>query len=101
MVIFQGLFGSKKKFSFDNFFWIDEFGISVNSRLSHGWSLKGERVFKKVTKVKSTNFTCCVAMTTRGVFYYKLKKLAFDGAHYLSIFFFLIFFSYNIFSQNF
>ena len=76
----------KGKFTINNFFFLDEFGITIDSRKHYGRSKAGKRAYKSVAKIKSKNFSICCIISYSEVVFYLLQDHPFNEGTFRGIF---------------
>jgi transposase len=54
----------------DQFIFIDEFGVSISTRIGRGRSKRGFRAVEIVPNIRTKNISVCAAMNSRGVLYF-------------------------------
>ena len=63
----------------EKIFFVDEYGIQVNSRTNYGRSRKGERANKRVKCVRGKNYSVCAAMNCKSLFFFEVKDTPYNG----------------------
>ena len=68
----------------DDMFYLDEVGFQFTMRSLYGRSPAGTRANVRVPQIRSRNFSCAAAMSTRGLSYFKLQDRPYNTGSFVT-----------------